>query len=168
MSPNRCSARLIPRGPRRVCRYSLSVSGDDVCGFVCIVSSPSPPEALRVRAQVYHGDEDGVAHIMLRERKTRAGVYHRNKGTADSGTYYAAKSNYEAAISRVEFYGLFRSLSLSLHISVFLCPLPPFSVPLGARPHLRWLTNIHRARLRSTCVHRSHARASAYTRARDS
>lgn len=127
MSPNRCSARLIPRGPRRVCRYSLSVSGDDVCGFVCIVSSPSPPEALRVRAQVYHGDEDGVAHIMLRERKTRAGVYHRNKGTADSGTYYAAKSNYEAAISRVEFYGLFRSLSLYVSPSSFApCPLSPF------------------------------------------
>ena len=123
--------------------------GDDVCGFVCIMSSLLRKQ--RVRAQVYHGDEDGVAHIMQRERKTRTGVYHRNKGTADSGTYYAAKSNYEAAISCVEFYGLSLSLSLSPSslppsLSLFYLHLPLsfalfLGVPLGAHPRLRSLAD---------------------------
>lgn len=155
-----------PRGPTSVFADSLSVSGDDVCGFVCIVASPFRKQ--RVRAQVYHGDEDWVAHITQWERKTLVGVYHRNKGerTADSGTYYVAKSNYEAAISRVEFYGLFRSLSLSLHVSsFFLCPLPPFLRSTGRSPPIftGWLISI--VPVCSTCVYCSHARASVCMRA---
>lgn len=67
--PNRCT-RSIPRDILGMFVDTLSVSGHDVCGFVCIVSSLDPSGNV-FHAQVYHGDEDGVVHITQRERGRR-------------------------------------------------------------------------------------------------
>jgi len=97
------------------------------------VPPPRRKRDSRVRARACAG-AGGVTETERRERARREReVYHRNKGTADSGTYYAAKSNYEAAISRVEFHDLSFSLSLSfshpryLRLPRFLVSFLPFA-----------------------------------------
>jgi len=94
----------------------------------------------RARARLCGFNASGVTETRTARSHERARrgreVYHRNKGTADSGTYYAAKSNYEAAISRVELYDLSFSLCFPLSLRYlrlpwFLVSFLPFAQYLG-------------------------------------
>lgn len=116
---------------------TLSVSGHDVCGFVCIVSSPDPSGSM-FHAQVYHGDEDGVAHITQRQRKTRAGeciIVIREQLTVAHTTQLKAIMKLPS-LAWSSLYGLFLSLSsLRIFLSA-LWPLSPFHcmlAPYGLR-----------------------------------
>lgn len=134
LSPNRCARPEVPRDSRCVCRYSLRLW--PWCLRIrmhCVLSRPFrkyvPCTGLSWRRR-----RSGT-HNTATEEDAGGRVYHRNKGTADSGTYYAAKSNYEAAISRMEFSLRSPSLPFSLFPTYLpLCPLAPFSVPLYVRP----------------------------------
>lgn len=108
---------------------TLSVSGDDVCGFVCIVSSPL--RKRRVRAQVYHGDEDGVAHITWRERRGRECIIVIREQLT------VAHTTQLKAIMKLPSLAWSSTASLVLSFSLFLYVSPSSFAPCPLSP-LHW------------------------------